>query len=268
MSGIEAHPMMSWQEIRTHAESRPRMYIGSQESGHKSAISDVLRLVWQAKVFRRPQVVRIDLSPTQYVVRAECGPLIRPVQQIFSVGTGETIAQTWGREGQAYFGRILREDEEKGIPFSHQRHRRGWRYCFSGPTGPRLASPTNPFIFAHDALWGIRTNSGLWCESYQEGIPTGKPFLLSDPSLVGLLSVAALDPQWFTGLPFTEEDAHHIARLSHGRYSGGSQYAPRPLYTCGAITASWHPQDDLVSGRTLTREGLRELLQEPPRATG
>ncbi len=77
MSEPDGQRVLDWAEVRAHAQTRPAMYIGSQETGHKIAISDVLRLVWQAKAFRHPQSVTIDLSPTQYVVRSECGPLIR-----------------------------------------------------------------------------------------------------------------------------------------------------------------------------------------------
>lgn len=260
MSEDSTRPVMSWQEIRAHAQTRPAMYIGSQETGHGSAISDVMRLVWQAKVFRHPQSVTIDLSPTQYVVRAECGPLIRPVHQIFTFGDGETLSGPWQEQSKAYFSRIAQEDEQRGLAFSQQRHRRGWRYCFSGPTGPRLASPAYPFILARSGAWGLRTNAGLWCETYQEGVPIGKPFLLSSPSPIGLLSAAALDPQWFTGLLFTEEDASRIAQLSPKRYTGDSKYAPRPPYTRGEIVTRWHPQGDLISDRMLTADGLQELL--------
>ena len=260
MSGDTTRPIRSWQEIRAHAQTRPAMYIGSQETGHRLAISDVLRLVWQAKVFRCPQTVKIDLSPTQYVVRAECGPLIRPVQQMFTFGDAETLSAPWQEQGRAYFSRVAQEDEQRGLAFSQRRERRDWRYCFSGPTGPRLAAPTDPFILAHCGVWGLRTNEGLWCEAYQEGIPIGKPFLLSDPSPIGLLSAAALDPQWFTGLPFTEEEAHSLAGLSHSRFVGRWMHGPHPNYTRGEIVTRWHPQDDLITERMLTAEGLRELL--------
>ena len=260
MSDNSPRPISSWQEIRAHAQTRPTIYIGSQETGHKSAISDMLRLVWQAKAFRRPEAVTVDLSPTQYIVRAKCGPLIRPIQQILSIGSGQTLKATWGRELQAYFEKIRREDEEKGIDFLRQRHRHNWRYCFSGPLGPRLSSPTHPFILAHCGVWGLRTNEGLWCEVYQEGIPIGKPFLLEIPSPIGLFTAASLDPQWFTGLPFTEEDVRHMTQLSHSRYVGPSKNAPRPIYTRGEIIANWHPQDDLVTDRILTADGLQELL--------
>ena len=240
---------MNWHEAREHAKTRPTMYLGSQETGHKLAVQTLMRLVWQAKVFRQPQAVIIDLSPTQYIVRAECGPLIRPVQQIFSFGTGDTLGEHWQEEMKQHWQQqktdILRHD---------------WRYCFSGPTGPRLAEPSYQFILAHFGAWGLRTNDGLWCESYREGIPAGRPFLLTEPSPIGLLSCAALDPEYFTGLPFTEEDANTFAGLSHKRYKSHPKYEPRPLWTAGEIVARWHPQDDLISDSILTADGLRTLL--------
>ena len=248
MSEDEA-PRHTREEEREHAKSRPAMYIGTQKTAHKSAFYDVLRLVWQAKVFRRPQAVTIDLSPTQYVARAECGPLIRPVQQAFTFGTGDTLGEFWAEER-----RVHRQQQQSGIL------RRDWRYCFSGPTGPGLDWPCHPFILARRGVWGLRTNAGLWCESYQDGVPIGKPFLLNNPSPIGLLSAAALDPEWFTGLPFIEEDARLIAQKSYSRVIGHRMYGPHPNWTYGDIVTRWHPQDNLVSDQTLTPDGLRELL--------
>ncbi len=249
MSENEPVKKWTWHEIRAQAQTRPAMFIGSQENGHKLAIMGVLRLVWQAKVFRRPHSVTVDLSPTQYIVRAECGPLIRPVQQIFSFGTGETLGEFWQEEMQMFSQR-----QETGF-FKHD-----WRYCFSGPTGPRLAQPSYGFILARCAVWGLRTNAGLWCEAYQEGIPIGKPFLLETPSPIGLFATAALDPEWFTGLPFTEEDARQMAQLSHCRYDAHSKYQARPLWTAGEVIANWHPQDDLIPNKMLTADGLQGIL--------
>ncbi len=260
MSESEPRKKMNWHEARELAKKRPTMFIGSQEHGHKMAVGAIFRLIWQAKVFRRPQSVRVDLSPTQYIVRAECGPLIRPVQQIFSFGTGDTLDETWGQDWRGYCEKIKHEDEEKGIDFLRQRHRYNWRYCFSGPTGPRLAEPSYQFILARCGAWGLRTDAGLWCETFQEGIPTGKPFLLTEPSPVGLFAAAALDPEGFTGLPFTEEDAQRMTQASHQRYESPSIYPPRPLWTRGEIVAHWHAQDDLVDNKMLTPIGLQELL--------
>lgn len=260
MSENEPVRKWDWHEVRALAQTRPAMFIGSQENGHKLGIMDVLRLVWQAKVFRRPQSVTVDLSPTQYVVRADCGPLIRPIQQILSFGTGNTIAETWGQEWRAYYDKIKQADEETGIDFLQQRHRYGWRYCFSGPTGPRLSSPSKPFILARCGVWGLRTNAGLWCETYSEGIPVSEPFLLNKLSPIGLFAAAALDPEWFIGLPLTEEDARQIAQLSHRRYDAHAKYPARPLWTPGEIIANWHPQDDLIPNKMLTADGLQGIL--------
>ena len=249
-----------WKAIRQHAQTRVAMYIGSELTGHHLAILDVLRLVWQAKAFQRPRSVTVDLSPNQCVVRAECGPLIKSIQQILSFGTGETLSQPWREELHRYYERICREDEEKGIDFLRQRHRRGWRYCFSGPTGPRLGEPAYPSVLARSLIWGLRTDDGLWCEAYREAIPTGRPFLIDKVTPVGLFVAADLDPQWFKGLPFTEDDTHGFMDLSHRRYVSHPKYEPRPLWTAGDITANWHPQNDLVSDEMLTMDGLREWL--------
>lgn len=240
---------MHWHEERKHAKMRPAMYIGSQETGHELAIKTIMRLVWQAKVFRRPGQVTVDLSPTQYIVRAECGPLIRPVQQIFSFGTGETLGEHWLEEMK------LHRQQQKTDTLRHD-----WRYCFSGPTGPRLAEPSCQFILAQYGAWGLRTNDGLWCEGFREGVPSGKPFLLKEPSPVGLLACASLEPKYFTGLPFTEEDASMFASLSHKRYKSHPKYEPRPLWTAGEIIANWRPDDDLISEKMLTADGVQTLL--------
>lgn len=249
MSESEPRKKIGWHEVREHAKTRPAMYIGSQEHGHKMAVNTIFRLIWQAKVFRRPQSVRVDLSPMQYIVRAECGPLIRPIQQTLSFGTGDTLGEHWQEETKLH-----RQQQKTGI-LKHD-----WRYCFSGPTGPRLAEPSYQFILARCGAWGLRTNAGLWCETFQEGIPTGKPFLLNQSSPIGLFAAAALDPEWYTGLPFTEEDAQRMTQSSHQRYEGPSTYAPRPLWTRGEIIANWHPQDNLISDKMLTADGLRTLL--------
>lgn len=89
------------------------------------------------------------------------GPLIRPIQKMHSFGGDETLGEPWGTEEQADFERIVREDKAKGIEFLQQRHRRGWRYCFSGPTGPQLNAVGFLGPFARLLCWGLRTDKGL-----------------------------------------------------------------------------------------------------------
>lgn len=253
-------PRYTWEEEREHAQTRPAMYIGSQENGHTSAMREALRLVWQARVFRHPKAVTIDLSPTQYIVRAECGPLIRPIQQIFTLGNGERLSTPWREQGNKYFSQIVQEDEQRGIPFSQMRHRRVWRYCLCGPTGPRLDWPAHPYILASSLVWGLRNDEGLWCEAYKDGLPFGNPFCLRESSSIGLLVAADLDPQWFTGLPFTKNDGRIFTEMSHRPIKMTEWQKPLPDWTPGDIIVNWHSQDNLITDETLTADGLRELL--------
>jgi hypothetical protein len=176
----EEQKVLNWAEVRQHAETRPTMYIGDPATAHRLAILECLRLVWQAKVFRRPKSVKIDLSPTQYIMRVECGPLIRPIQQNFRFGMGQTLGGAWHTDSRAYSEKFAREERERGIPYQRKRWNSGWRYCFCGPLGPRLDAPVSPHIFAHLLVWGVRTNEGLWCEGWADAMPIGTPFLLTD----------------------------------------------------------------------------------------
>ena len=253
-------PRYTWAEERQHAETRPSMYIGDTATAHREAIVECLRLVWQAKVFRRVQSVTIDLSPTQYIVRAQCGPLIRPIQQNFRFGTEKTLGKPWYADGRTYSAKMAREEKERGVDYPWRRWNSGWRYCFCGPLGPRLDVPTMPSIFAPLLVWGVRTDAGMWCEGWADAIPTSKPFLSEKPSPIGLLAAAHLDARWFTGLPFTEEDARWFEGLSQQHQWSHPKHEPRRFWTPGNIIVNWHPKDDLVSERMLTAEGVQELL--------
>ncbi len=109
-------------------------------------------------------------------------------------------------------------------------------------------------------MWGLRTDRGLWYEAYRNSIPIDSPFLLDKPSKIGLFAAAALDPEWFTGLPFTEEDTHHFREMSHRYITTTSMQKPSPNWTPGNIVANWHSQDDIVTDKLLTADGLQELL--------
>lgn len=245
-----------WQFLLEHAKTRPAMWIGSQEHGHQTAITDVLRLVWQAKVFTKPKCVTVDLSPNQYVVRCETGPLIKPVQEIFSFGVGHILEEKWSDESRTYFAHINREDGERNLQFEDCRWRRGWRYCFAGPTGPRLSAATNVSVLAHRFIWGLRTNSGLWCQSFREGWPVSKSFLLPEPSPVGIFAAAYLNRDYFTGLPFNAKDVERFL------CAAGTQHLnSRPKWTMpGNITLCWHEREDLLNDKDLQPENTAQWL--------
>ena len=253
-------PRYTWAEVRQHAQTRPTMYIGDQAIAHRTAIVECLRLLWQAKVFRRPQSVTVDLSPTQYILRAKCGPLIRSIQQNFRFGTGQTLGSPWCADNHTYSEKLDLYEKEHDIPYSRKRWNSGWRYCFCGPLGPRLDAPACPAVLAHSFVWGLRINQGMWCEIWADGIPIDKPFFIERPSSFGLLVAARLDSTVFSSLPFTEEDVHWFTGLSHHHYWSHPKHEPRRYWTPGEIIAHWHPQDDLISDKLLTADELRELL--------
>lgn len=250
-----------WQKARASAEARPAMYISDPAKAHQLAIYNVLRLVWQAKVFRLPKAVYIDLSPTQYIVRVHAGPLIRPIQQIFSFGGHETLFEPWQEEGRAYIEKIDREDKERDIERRKWRSRHGWRYSFSGPTGPRLSSPSYPLFLAHRLSWAIRTDKGLWFEAYEHGQPLGRPELLQEPSAVALFVAATLDPKWFTGLPFTPEDARTFRNMSGKQAAQDVRWDQGPHWKCGEIIVDWHTEATIAGDDVLTSEGIAKWLQ-------
>lgn len=251
---------LKWAETLHHAQTRSQMFIGDPETAHRQVFSSLFRFVWQAKVFRQPGRVRIDLSPHQCVFRADVGPLIRPVQEMYSFPGGRVLGETWAEENRAYFERLNAEDEARGLTWSQQRSRRGWRYCFSGPIGPRLYHLTFTALLAHRFVWGLRINEGLWCQAYERGWPVGQPFLVCDPSPVGLIVIADLDPQWFTGLPYDAEDVAQLQTASHKKAGLNQRWKPQPAWSTGEIMVNRHEQDTLVSEWSLSPEGVRAWL--------
>jgi hypothetical protein len=179
---------------------------------------------------------------------------------MFSFPGQQVMGDTWGQESKAYFSRLSAEDEARGLPWGRHRSRRGWRYCFSGPIGPRLDAVRWNAPLARRLIWGLRTDQGLWCQAYESGWPAGAPFLVDDLSPVGLFVLADLDPVSFTGLPYDAEDVEQLRAASFRKAEGGHRWKPRPSWSVGEIMVDWHEQDDLVTERALTAEGVRESL--------
>lgn len=249
-----------WAEMLQHARTRPRMYIGDEATAHSHIFYDALRLIWQAKLFRRPHQVRVDISPHQCAVRCDTGPLIRPVQRMLSFPGGRVLGDDWEDESRAAISRFHAEQETLGVSFDDKKYKRSWRYSFYGPTGPRLGWVAHGMVLAHSLTWGLRTDSGLWCQSFEDGWPAGAPFLVEGPSPVGLFVLADLDPQWWTGLPFDADDVAQLRASSHRPQGLYERWKPEPPWSTGEIVVNWHEQDDLVTERSLTAEGVWEWL--------
>jgi hypothetical protein len=59
------------------AKKRPAMWLGPKDQEHLIAIQATLGLVWIAKILRQAQQATVFLSPHQFVIRCESGPLLR-----------------------------------------------------------------------------------------------------------------------------------------------------------------------------------------------
>jgi hypothetical protein len=230
----------AWHEQRATwletARRRPAMFIGATETAHRLAVREPLRLVWEAKAFRKPTSAFVLLSPTQYVVRCYTGPLVRPIQQMFSWGDKPVLDEGW----QETHDRIV--DERTYRILNDLPRLRGWRDRFGSATGPRLSSPMFPLWLAQRFAIGYRVDIGMWCQTFENGWPQSEPRLLTVPSPVGLLAAAQLDAQWFPGLPFNEKDVALLATMPH-------------------VTVEWHTSDDLLSDIPLSVETVRGWLQ-------
>jgi hypothetical protein len=182
-----------WQKALIHAKRNPGAFVGNQLTANYNAISRTIALVWKAKAFRAPVSTTIHLSPTQYVVVCYAGALL---------------------EHENYDS-----ETEKSWP--------EWKKCFSDNIDPKLAGPTYPAILAKWLGVAYRTSAGFWCQTFQDGWPQTKPYLIQKTSPVGLFAAAALNPEWFTGLPFNHDDVSLLSNEPH-------------------VTVVWHPQDELI----------------------
>ena len=216
------------------ARARVEMFIGPPATAHLHCVISPIELAWKGVLFTDPRAAIIDLSPYQYVVRIVSGPLLNEIQDVFQWGGGRTLDESWHADSTVYFDRIDRED--KPLPFDERRSRSTrWRYCLSGPLGPRLNQPTGPSVLARQLYWGVRTDAGLWCEGYDGGWPIGKPELHSAECEIGMIAAGYLTPEYFTGLPFTKDDVHnllHPPKLRPGGDGGLVRQASNAVVCC------------------------------------
>lgn len=212
------------------------MYIGPTAAAHLHAVWEPLRLVWKAQAFRRPQSARVLLSPTQFVVRCDTGPLVRPIQQMFSFGDKPLLDEGWKEVRE----QIRREPVSR--IFNDRPPLRGWRKYFGCPTGPTLGSPMYRQVLARRFAIGYRVDQGMWCQTFENGWPLSDTRLLKDPSPVGLFVAAELDAQWFTGLPFGTRNVEVLAATPY-------------------VTVQWHEADDLLPDGPLSIDYIKDAIK-------
>jgi hypothetical protein len=184
---------LKWIETLAAARRNPRMY----QEGHPrtthlfGGIARPLRVIWEQQAFRDPQHALLAVSPHQYLLRCEAGSLLSKCEP----------AVQWETEDQ--------------VILAH----------------PVCAACGQMFLLADRTVVAVRTSSGLWCQSYENGWPTRPPYRIVDAGHTdGLMVAAQLNQAYCPGLPFTPEDVERAI-----------PEAARPH-----VTVEWHPEDDLL----------------------
>jgi len=180
--------------ILQSAKRRPAMWLGPKDKEHLTAIQATLGLVWIAKILRQAQQATVFLSPHQFVIRCESGPLLHPIQKILSWHGKEILTSGWSKELDRHLG-----------PFTVVNNRRGWRYYHFCEYGIHVSDLGMLTPFASRFYIGVRTEEGFWAQTFTEGMPDTPPLLISQSSSVGLLLGADLTDEWFK-LPLVEDE--------------------------------------------------------------
>ncbi len=195
----------NWEHRVENAKARPAMFIGNLATAHQSAVSDALALVRKVRAFRAPKLSTVHLSPTKYVVRAEAGSLLPAIEEVHIWVGKRLLAEGWDQVHE----RLSQQRSDR--LFNEEHDFTGWKKYFAGQTGPTLDRPLSPAVLACRFAFAYKTSAGFWGQAFEQGRPLDDPFLLTQPSPVSLLILAELDPHWFTGLPFTLDDAQKLS---------------------------------------------------------
>lgn len=257
--------MEQWKEERDRilqaAKKRPAMYLGHKDYGYRVAIQEILGLVWIAKVFRQAQQATVFLSPHQFIIRCETGPILHSIQNILSWRGKELLTSGWGEELSQHLG-----------PLTVINDRRGWRFYHFCKTAIRVSHLDLLAPFASRFYIGVRTKEGFWAQTFTEGLPDTPPLLISQSSSVGLLLGAALTDEWFK-LPIVEEeirnslyfplDASAFRKVPPGRGEGGSEwkYTMRKRNIFFPNTeVKWRESDSLIADSSDSAEEIKQWL--------
>jgi hypothetical protein len=211
-----------WQTAVDWARLRPAMFIGDQVTAHTFAVRCAYALVASAHAFRGEGAVAVHLSPHQYVVQCRTGVLRPEIERCFTWSdTSYILDERWQDENERF------RRERRRATTNQLKYMVTWKSCFAGPYGPTLDSPMHAAVLAKRLVVAYRVSDGYWCQGFRDRWPESCPFRRFSESQFGLITIADLDPVWFTGLPFTKE---HVYRLEN--------YLETEVH--------WHDEDDLV----------------------
>jgi hypothetical protein len=187
------------------------MWTGGSALG--APIAGTFNAIWKLKSFSTPSQAFLVVSPYQYHLRVEAGPLVAPLQRLIDWEHCDNL--------------------DRAIGAAHKEI-----VTFRAPEADQFVTSRDSFVdfvaalfLADRSVLAIRTDAGHWCQSYEHGWPKMPPFLLKDaaPS-VGLMVAASLSPRWFPDLPFTLEAVEQAI----------------PEIARPHVTVEWHAEDDLV----------------------
>ncbi len=244
------------QEAHKNARVRPAMYLGSAEGDHRWPIRSILRLVWNFRIFRHARHVTIHLSPTQYVVLVESGPLIRPIQRLLTCQNQYVLTDGWDSAVSQYARQCERP--------------RDWRYAWTGPTGPQFAGMLAPDIFSHRFFVGVRFETEFWGQILKTGRPISPPTTLELPASIGFVAAAHLHKDWYKRLPFALEDITALlgnvsdtSYLRTNKTTGKCEFVHRRLVLqFPHTTIVLHAEDDLFPPSTTIEASMQHWLDQ------
>jgi hypothetical protein len=204
----------SWAVALSHARKRPDMYQGDMVTGHLTmGIRAPLQLAWEMHGLLDPQRAAVVVSPHQYHVRCNSGPLHPELEELIEWGQCDVLLSEFTQSM-----RRLREID------------REWARRFHGSTHFWAAFDSMLYLAPRGAM-AVRTRAGLWCQIYEQGWPRTPPFLVKDIGCsTGLMITAALSQEWCSGLPYTLEAVERVIPT-----------AARPF-----VQVEWRPEDDVL----------------------
>ena len=242
-------------KIRELARQRPEMFLGIPERAHYWPLKSALHLIWVAPLLRQTKRVTVVVSPNQYLILAESGPLLPPIQKCLTCENKYLLTEGWDEA-------ILQRP-----PTTEKNRKRHWSYAWTGPTGPRFQGMLAPSLFSHHFFFGVRFESQFWGQLLKDSYPTATPSPLEVEPSLGLVISAHLDSAWFTGLPFRSEEAQTLRN-----YSTDTSYLYKDKRTdelkfvlrrhprrFPETTGVWHDRDDLfLSGEVTLHQQLHQ----------
>ncbi|MCA1595263.1 MAG: hypothetical protein LC772_02395 [Chloroflexi bacterium] len=194
------YDVSSWTEMLQIACRRPEMFVGDLDRAHERAVSEPLRLFWEARVFRSPKAARVYLSDQSFLVVGIAGPLKTEIAAAFPFSGTGPLMEDWGPVISNYWDTKTSARQPE------------WRRRFASATGPTMHSPFISLVFTRSFLMALRIPKGLVWQSFRDGYPEVAPVLDPIASPTALIAAGCLLPDHFPGLPYTQELADRLAQ--------------------------------------------------------